>query len=89
MPALAEPWFPTFKADVEWHPTMQPEDFGKSHMEAIGKKWAKFPKAILENDFVRVLVKAHACESVVPGFLHFFIQIIYMPEREMDRMLFK
>ena len=40
MPALAEPWFVTFNADVEWHPAMQPEDFGKSNLEAIGKRWA-------------------------------------------------
>lgn len=39
MPVLAEPWFITFNADVEWHPTMRPDDFGKADLEAIGKKW--------------------------------------------------
>jgi len=39
MPALAEPWFLLFNADVEFHPAMMPEDLAKSGLEAIGKKW--------------------------------------------------
>jgi hypothetical protein len=40
IPALAEPWFLTFKADVEIHPVMTPEDVAKAGLEALGKKWA-------------------------------------------------
>ena len=39
IPALAEPWFLTFKADVEFHPFMTTEDLGKSNLEALGRKW--------------------------------------------------
>lgn len=40
IPALAEPWFLTFKADVEIHPVMTPEDLAKGDLDALGKKWA-------------------------------------------------
>jgi len=40
LPAIAEPWFLTFNADVEVHPTMSPDDLAKAGLEALGKKWA-------------------------------------------------
>jgi hypothetical protein len=40
IPALAEPWFLTFNADVHISPAMSPEDLGKAGLDAIGKKWA-------------------------------------------------
>ena len=40
IPAIAEPFFLTFNADVEFHPTMTPEDLAKAGLEALGKKWA-------------------------------------------------
>lgn len=39
MPALAEPWFILFKADVEFHPAMLPEDLANAHLMELGKKW--------------------------------------------------
>lgn len=39
IPAIAEPWFLKFNADVEFHPCMLPEDLGKADLHAIGKKW--------------------------------------------------
>ena len=39
IPSLAEPWFLTFNADVEFHPLMTPEDLAKSGLEELGKKW--------------------------------------------------
>ncbi len=40
IPQLAEPWFLTFNASVEFRVAMTPEDLGRSNLEAIGKKWA-------------------------------------------------
>ena len=40
IPALAEPWFLTFEADVEVKVIMSPEDLAKAGLDAIGKKWA-------------------------------------------------
>ncbi|HXJ77697.1 MAG TPA: panthothenate synthetase [Candidatus Methylomirabilis sp.] len=40
IPALAEPWFLTFNADVEFHPVMTPDDLAKAGLDALGKKWA-------------------------------------------------
>ncbi len=40
IPAIAEPWFLTFNADVEFHPAMLPEDLAKAGLDALGKKWA-------------------------------------------------
>jgi hypothetical protein len=39
IPSLAEPWFLTFHAHVEFHPVMTPEDLGRAGLEALGKKW--------------------------------------------------
>jgi hypothetical protein len=39
IPALAEPWFLTFKADVEFHPVMTSEDLAKAGLDALGQKW--------------------------------------------------
>jgi hypothetical protein len=40
VPALAEPWFLTFSADVQFHIVMAPEDLARAGLEALGKKWA-------------------------------------------------
>jgi hypothetical protein len=40
IPALAEPWFLAFNADVEFHPAMTPDDLAKAGLDALGKKWA-------------------------------------------------
>jgi hypothetical protein len=40
IPALAEPWFLTFEADVEIHPVMCPDDLQKAGLDAIGKNWS-------------------------------------------------
>ena len=37
---LAEPWFLTFNAQVEFRVAMTPEDFARADVEALGKKWA-------------------------------------------------
>jgi len=39
IPALAEPWFLTFHADIELKVAMTPEDLGRSGLDGIGKKW--------------------------------------------------
>ena len=39
VPALAEPWFLTFNADVEFHIVMNPEELAKAGLEELGKKW--------------------------------------------------
>ncbi len=39
VPMLAEPWFLTFEADVEFRIVMSPEDLQHSGIDAIGKKW--------------------------------------------------
>ena len=39
IPALAEPWFLNFNADVEFHVAMTPEDLAKAGLDALGKKW--------------------------------------------------
>ncbi len=39
VPALAEPWFLTFNARVEFKVAMTPEDLGHAGLEALGKKW--------------------------------------------------
>jgi hypothetical protein len=39
VPALAEPWFLTFNAEVEFRIAMTPEDLGRSNLDALGKKW--------------------------------------------------
>jgi hypothetical protein len=40
IPSLAEPWFLTFEADVEFHSVMTPEDLKRGGLEELGKKWA-------------------------------------------------
>jgi hypothetical protein len=40
IPALAEPWFLTFDADVEFHVVMSPEDLQKAGLEDLGKAWS-------------------------------------------------
>ena len=39
IPALAEPWFLTFNADVEVKAVMTPDDLGHAGLEDLGKKW--------------------------------------------------
>ena len=40
IPALAEPWFLTFEADVQFHPTMTPADLERAGLDKIGKQWS-------------------------------------------------
>jgi len=40
IPRLAEPWFLSFEATVEFMPVMIPEDLQKSGLEDLAKKWA-------------------------------------------------
>ncbi len=40
IPALAEPWFLTFNAQVEFRPVMTPDDLRRADLAALGKKWA-------------------------------------------------
>lgn len=40
VPALAEPWFLTFNAEVEFRIAMTPEDLARAHLDDVGKKWA-------------------------------------------------
>ena len=39
VPALAEPWFLSFQADVEFRVAMTPEDLEKAGLSECGKKW--------------------------------------------------
>ena len=39
IPAMAEPFFLLFQADIRLHPVMSPDDLGKAGLEALGKKW--------------------------------------------------
>lgn len=39
IPALAEPWFLSFNADVKFRIAMTPDDLKKSGIDAMGKKW--------------------------------------------------
>jgi hypothetical protein len=40
VPKLAEPWFLTLNAEVEFRIAMKPEDLGRANLEALGKQWA-------------------------------------------------
>lgn len=40
IPALAEPWFLAFRADVEFRIVMSPDDLGRAGLDEIGKKWS-------------------------------------------------
>ena len=39
IPVLAEPWFLTFQADVEFRIAMTPEDLKHSGIDKMGKQW--------------------------------------------------
>jgi hypothetical protein len=39
VPALAEPWFLSFSASVEFRIVMSAEDLGRANLDAIGRKW--------------------------------------------------
>jgi hypothetical protein len=39
IPALAEPWYLTFEAAVEFRVVMLPDDLGRSGLDGIGKQW--------------------------------------------------
>ena len=39
VPALAEPWFLTFQADVEFRIAMTPADLKKGGLNKLGEKW--------------------------------------------------
>ena len=40
IPSIAEPFFLTFNASVEFHVVMSPEDLGRAGLEELGKKYA-------------------------------------------------
>jgi hypothetical protein len=40
VPAIAEPFFLTFNASVEFHVVMGPDDLGRAGLEELGKKYA-------------------------------------------------
>ena len=40
LPSIAEPWFLTFNADVEFRIVMTPEEVQKAGLEELGKKWS-------------------------------------------------
>jgi hypothetical protein len=39
IPALAEPWFLTFNAALEFYPVMLPQDLAAAGLEGLGKAW--------------------------------------------------
>ena len=39
VPALAEPWFLTFEADVTFRIAMTPDDLKRSGLDGMGKLW--------------------------------------------------
>ena len=39
LPAIAEPWFLQFNADVSFHAVMTPDDLGRASLDALGKNW--------------------------------------------------
>ena len=40
VPKFAEPWFLSFKADVQFHIAMTPEELGRAGLEKLGEKWS-------------------------------------------------
>ncbi|HEX5758227.1 MAG TPA: panthothenate synthetase [Thermoanaerobaculia bacterium] len=40
IPALAEPWFLTFQADVEFRIVMTPDDLKNAGLDELGKEWS-------------------------------------------------
>jgi hypothetical protein len=40
IPALAEPWFQTFEADIQVRVVMTPDDLKKAGLDELGKKWS-------------------------------------------------
>ena len=40
VPSIAEPWFLSFNADVEFRIAMTPDDLGQAGLDELGKKWA-------------------------------------------------
>ncbi len=40
VPAIAEPWFLLFNADVEFHIVMSPDELEKGGLDKLAKKWA-------------------------------------------------
>jgi hypothetical protein len=40
IPALAEPWFLTFNADVEFRVVMTPSELQSAGLDRLGKQWA-------------------------------------------------
>jgi len=40
IPRLAEPWFLTFNAEVEFRIAMTPDDLGRADLNALGKQWS-------------------------------------------------
>ncbi|MBA3768589.1 MAG: panthothenate synthetase [Acidobacteria bacterium] len=40
IPALAEPWFLTFEADVEFRIAMTPDELKNAGLDELGKKWS-------------------------------------------------
>ncbi|MCW5983424.1 MAG: panthothenate synthetase [Bryobacteraceae bacterium] len=43
VPKLAEPWFLTFNAEVEFRIAMTPEDLARADLGGLGKKWGSEP----------------------------------------------
>ena len=39
VPALAEPWFLAFEAEVEFRVVMLPDELKKAGLDELGKKW--------------------------------------------------
>jgi len=39
IPALAEPWFLNFEADVEFRIAMTPDDLKRAGLDQLGKQW--------------------------------------------------
>ena len=39
IPALAEPWYLSFEAAVEFRVAMTPDDLARSNLGGLGKKW--------------------------------------------------